>query len=192
MAYYTKAQARAAAKSDVNRGRVLDSVNESLESYRDTDRFDIFLSHSINDRELVVGVKKLLEDQGYKVYVDWVVDKNLERAKVDKQTAEILRKRMKQSTSLVYIATENASNSKWMPWELGYFDGRKTNGVAILPLLDSENQPFAGQEYLSLYPVVSKSAPNGQERIYVEDKENAWTYFEGFAKGKPSWNSYKR
>lgn len=64
---------------------------------------------------------------------------------------------MKQSDSLLYIATENASGSKWMPW-VGYFDGHKPGNVAILPVLDSENQKFEGQEYLGLYPIADKDS----------------------------------
>jgi hypothetical protein len=39
-----------------------------------------------------------------------------------------------------------------MPWELGYFDGRKPGRVAIMPLPSSATTGFKGQEYLELYP----------------------------------------
>ncbi|MNN67530.1 hypothetical protein D3C81_1831680 [compost metagenome] len=81
---------------------------------------------------------------------------------------------MKQSKTLLYIATENATNSKWMPWELGYFDGHKPDRVAILPVMDNENQKFEGQEYLGLYPTVDKdslSGPRRQSRDPLRDLE---------------------
>ena len=93
---------------------------------------------------------------GQKVYIDWVVDKQLSRDSVTKETAETLRNRMKQSSKLLYLATDNASSSKWMPWELGYFDGLKPGKVAILPLVDSVDSSFQGQEYLGLYPALDK------------------------------------
>ena len=65
---------------------------------------------------------------------------------------------MNQSSRLLYLATDNASSSKWMPWELGYFDGLKSGKVAILPLVDSVDSSFQGQEYLGLYPALDKEA----------------------------------
>lgn len=156
MAFFTKADARSAAKRAMKSRSLGEMITESMESSKHATRFDIFLSHSINDAELVLGVKVLLEEMGKKVYVDWVDDPELDRSQVTKHTAERLRGRMKQSDSLLYIATESASSSKWMPWELGYFDGHKPGNVAILPVLDSEDQKFEGQEYLGLYPVVDK------------------------------------
>jgi len=87
------------------------------------------------DAELVLGIKVLLETEGQKVYVDWIDDQALERDRVTAKTADVLRKRMRQSESLLYVATKNALKSKWMPWELGYFDGFKNGGVVILPVL---------------------------------------------------------
>jgi hypothetical protein len=53
---------------------------------------------------------------------------------------------MKQSKSLIYLSSENSSSSKWMPWELGFFDGFKPDGVAIMPVLDNPTDSFKGQE----------------------------------------------
>lgn len=106
----------------------------------------------------------LLEDMGKKVYVDWMNDPELDRSQVNKHTAERLRARMNQSDSLLYLASDNASNSKWMPWELGYFDGHKPGKVAILPVLDKADQKFEGQEYLGLYPTIDKDSLSGPHR----------------------------
>lgn len=164
MAFFTKDEARSAAKRAMKSRSLGEMKSESMESNKRVSRFDVFLSHSISDAELVLGVKVLLEDMGKKVYVDWVDDPELDRSKVNKHTAERLRGRMNQCDSLLYIATENASSSKWMPWELGYFDGHKPGQVAILPVLDSENQRFEGQEYLGLYPTVDKDSMRGPRR----------------------------
>ena len=43
--------------------------------------------------------------------------------------------------------------SRWKPWELGYFDAFRGT-VAVLPLLDTEDETFSGSEYLGLYPAV--------------------------------------
>lgn len=142
---------------------LMSSVNFSIneETYRNinnsNDEFDIFLSHSYQDKEIIPYLKKTLENLGFKVYVDWINDKFLSRENVDKKTAALLQKRMNQSKSLFYATSENSPNSKWMPWELGYFDGKKNKKVAILPINkdNSSNENFEGQEYLGLYFYVS-------------------------------------
>ncbi|MTV41935.1 toll/interleukin-1 receptor domain-containing protein [Duganella radicis] len=194
MKYFTKSEARAAAQAKKTvlkkafEAHIMDSVTAST----DADTFDIFLSHSIHDAELITGVKELLEKMGFSVYVDWDADPQMDRSTVSKKTAEILRKRMKQSKSLIYVATEKATASKWMPWELGFFDGHKPGQIAVLPLMDSESGTFPSQEYLGLYPQVTKDTYKGSnvEDIFVEDKGNRWATLAKFGKGATSWNSY--
>ncbi|MGK0159413.1 toll/interleukin-1 receptor domain-containing protein [Pseudomonas mosselii] len=156
MSFFTQDEARAAAKQAKGNRNIKAVITESMESYKEADSFDIFLSHSSSDAELVLGITALLEQRGKRVYVDWVNDPELDRSHVTKDTAARLRHRMAQSDSLFYVATDNATKSKWMPWELGFFDGLKHEKVRILPVLLSANQRFEGQEYLGLYPVVSK------------------------------------
>jgi hypothetical protein len=105
------------------------------------------------DAEIVLGVKSILSNAGKTVYVDWLDDPQLDRSHVTAATADVLRKRMGQCDSLFYIHSRNAAQSRWMPWELGYFDGRRGN-VAILPVLKAGETAFRGEEYLGLYPYV--------------------------------------
>jgi len=115
-------------------------------------QYDVFLSHSFLDYNLVLGIKRFLEDLGLSVYVDWIDDPQLNRNMINKETANLLRIRMKTCKSMLYAATDNASNSRWMPWELGYFDGLKGK-IAILPISnDANSSGFVGQEYINLYP----------------------------------------
>lgn len=194
--HFTKAEARAAAQG-VTRKYAAESAEIILGSVRaktrDSETFDIFLSHSIADAELVLGVKKLLEQQGATVYVDWSYDGKLDRSKVNADTADLLRQRMRQSNSLIYLATDAASTSKWMPWELGFFDGYKPGGVAIMPVLDRETDGFAGQEYLGLYPRVTKDnyQDSATSDVFVESLDR-WTTLESFRAGVPDWQSYSR
>lgn len=116
--------------------------------------FDIFLSHAIRDAELILGLKLLLEAAGKTVYVDWIDDPKLDRARVSGETAETLRTRMRQSDSLFYAYSRHSRTSRWMPWELGYFDGFNGN-VAILPIIpDMGMLDFEAEEYLQIYPKV--------------------------------------
>jgi len=119
--------------------------------------FDIFLSHSFHDAELILGVRSILQRAGKRVYVDWIDDPELDRSRVTKNTAARLRERMLQCPSMIYAATKASTTSKWMPWELGYFDGRKgPEAIAIMPLVAYQGETL-GQEYLSLYPTVERS-----------------------------------
>lgn len=193
--YYTKAEARGYASTKIQKSFSQDSRRILLEEVRaatNEARFDIFLSHASKDGDLILGVKSLLENLGFKVYVDWVDDPQLDRAKVSKETAELLRRRMRQSTSLVFAATEAASDSKWMPWELGYFDGFRPNQVAILPLVDNGSDIFKGQEYVGLYPVIRKdSYTSGSPDVFVEEPGVKWTTMQAFGRGAPSWHKYE-
>lgn len=118
--------------------------------------FDIFLSHSYDDKKYIYKLYKILTSYNLSVYVDWIVDPELNRSNVNKKTAQLIRNRMKQSKCLLYATSKNASDSKWMPWELGYFDGYSTGKVAIIPIVDNECNSFVGQEYLSLYPYIDE------------------------------------
>lgn len=147
-------------------------IRESASEFSKYSSYDVFLSHSIRDAKIILGIKGILEDLGYTVYVDWIEDPQLDRSKVSKKTAEKLRKRMKTSKSLFYVTTENAENSKWMPWECGYFDGFKEK-VAIVPVKkSSSNNEYNGQEYLGLYPyAVKEKSSEGDEKLWIYKKK---------------------
>lgn len=170
MKFFTRSEARSAATRAQAKTRYvsLDSVLiEAIKSQERQNSFDIFLSHAVKDADLILGVKTLLEESGFTVYVDWIIDPLLERDKVNATTADILRKRMRQCKSLIYIHTFSSKESKWMPWELGYFDGFRPEKVSVLPLTFEEDEEFKGQEYLELYPIISKSD-------YLNELKYAW------------------
>ncbi|WP_407278965.1 toll/interleukin-1 receptor domain-containing protein [Aromatoleum evansii] len=194
--YFTKSEARTAARTaTIAKSQVVKAsaqiLKEDRQATRDSESFDVFLSHSITDADLVLGVKRLLEARGLKVYVDWDTDTQLDRSTVSSETAELLRRRMRQSASLIYLATEAASTSKWMPWELGYFDGLRSGQVAVMPLMDNENDKFSGQEYLGLYPKITKDTYQNTTKkdVFVEG-QGRWTTLREFNAGKPSWRAY--
>lgn len=192
--YYTKSEVRGYAAGTLRKSYGSDSgkiLRESVRAASDFEKYDIFLSHASKDAELILGVKSLLEMQGLKIYVDWVEDAQLDRSKVSREHADVLRKRMQQSSSLIWVATNAASESRWMPWELGYFDGFKPNQVAILPLVDYSSESFKGQEYLALYPLVGKNQyTDGRQDIFVEDAGRQWTTLRQFGSSSANWRNY--
>lgn len=158
MATFTESEIRVAArgKSGAFKSAAI-KLNEEVAAQSGTITYDVFLSHSTRDAEMVLGVKAILEAAGKRVYVDWIEDRQLDRSNVSASTAEVLRQRMRQCRSLIYIHSANSGSSKWMPWELGFSDGLH-GAVAIFPVTQVQQEDFHGQEYLGIYPYVDHAA----------------------------------
>lgn len=170
--------------------RAFDSASsvlaKSLKDAADSSSFDIFLSHSYLDKELIIGTLTYLEAMDYSVYVDWKQDSQLSREEITKRTAKILRKRLSQSRALFFVTTANAPNSKWMPWELGYMDG-KSGKCAILPIAGqyTASDSYFGQEYLEVYPyIVAGEDKGGKNRLWVHEDSELYVNFDSWLKGK--------
>jgi hypothetical protein len=166
--------------------------SESAIDLNEYKEFDIFLSHSYDDRKIIPALKRQLELLGYSVYVDWINDKLMSRQNVTPKTAKILQKRMNQSKSLFYATSENTPNSKWMPWELGYFDGLKDKRVAILPLKKNNNfsENFKGQEYLGLYYYVdiSQLSNSTKKALFINESSNKYANYDRWLNGEEPYN----
>lgn len=119
----------------------------------------------------------MLETKGLKVYVDWIEDSHLNRRRVNINSASLLRNRMDCCSSLIYITSESAEKSVWMPWELGYMDA-KTNRVAVAPILDEETD-FDGREYLGLYPYLDLTS----DTFYIHRSRKEWVNLIGWMEG---------
>ena len=171
MATFTETEIRGFAQTRAGYRTAAAKLDEEVSLQSTTSRFDVFLSHSTRDAEIVLGVKAVLVGQGKTSYVDWIEDRGLDRTHVTPATAATLRRRMEQCSSLLYVHTENSGDSKWMPWELGYFDGHN-GAVAIFPVTRVRLDEFKGQEYLGLYPYVDKAlaASYGSHPIRVRKR----------------------
>lgn len=161
------------AKQVLNEGRVADS----------TKMFDIFLSHSSEDDQIIAGLKLLLQDLGFTVYVDWI-DQELDPNHVTPQTAAILRDRMSRCKSLVYAYSEHARTSKWMPWELGFFDGLKKSMIAVLPISDVNKKSLQGSEYVGLYYIINITNRN---TFWVNDNSSKYVSLKNWINGQQSY-----
>ena len=153
------------------------SLSEAGAQFSHFEDYDVFLSHSYDDARVVKVIKEMLEALGFKVYVDWIEDEHLDRGTVTSRTASVLRSRMNRCTSLIYLTSQSAESSVWMPWELGYMDAR-TGKVAVAPILD-EDERFEGREYLGLYPYVDLT--NGS--FYIHKNLSEWVSIRGWMKG---------
>lgn len=149
-------------------------------------KFDVFLSHCYLDREEVLGLYRELTEMGFSVYVDWIVDPDLDRKNVTKATAELIKNRMKNSKSLLLAVSTNATMSKWMPWELGFVDG-KTDRCAIIPVSKDNlsHTSFNRVEYLKLYPYIEIAVIKGTNtyKLWVYDDDNSYVIFDSWITG---------
>jgi len=184
MAILTESEVRARARvQTAARGKTARTLVTEAASTKE-EAFDVFLSHARVDEELVLGVKLLLEDAKKRVYIDWIDDPQLDRSEVTPKAAAELRKRMNQSASMMYLFTPNAKRSSWMPWELGYFDG--SNGtVAVVPVLASVNENYAGHEFVGLYPYVdfTKLSVSPTRSVYIHRSSGEYLDFDKWQKG---------
>lgn len=184
MALFTENLVRARARKEksktvyFNKSESVILLEESR-AFNKSKVYDIFLSHSSKDAELILGIKGILEDLGYTVYVDWIDDPQLNRTDVTKSTANVLRERMSASKSLFYVTTDNAITSKWMPWECGYFDGFKEK-VAITPIKKiSSNDRYQGQEYLGIYPYTVKgNTKGGTPTLWIQKDSKTYLSYD--------------
>jgi hypothetical protein len=153
------------------------------ESVKENKTFDIFLSHSFLDREEVLGVYVELSNLGFEVYVDWIVDPQLNRTNVTKESAELVRRRMRSSKSLLLAMSSNAELSKWIPWELGYMDGYKRK-CALFPVSKSytSERRFNRSEYLLLYPYIKKASIGHYENTFVTESSNRYATIDNWVK----------
>jgi hypothetical protein len=151
-------------------GKTARRILAEASTFDPTTTYDIFLSHSSRDKALVLGVKNRLERASFSVYIDWIDDADMDRTAVTPENAERLRWRMRRCSSLLYLATDNASRSKWMPWEVGFFDGLAEGVIGILPVLDDPDQEFQGMEFLGLYGVVDVRPVGTGHALFIKNK----------------------
>ena len=116
-------------------------------------RYDIFLSQTVRDAEIVLGVYDVLTSAGHKVFCDWIEAPEADRSQVTPANAAFVRATMGVSDTLLFLDTEGAAQSLWMCWELGWFDAAKGT-VGILPVLGEGERYYRGREFLGLYPYV--------------------------------------
>ena len=170
------------ASREAKEHRIL--ISESTMHFDAAGNYDLFISHSFSDKELISGLYHLFIKAGYKVYIDWIDDKGLDRSRVTSDTAALIKKRINASTGTTYVSTSNSTSSKWCPWELGVADGMKGK-VCILPVMESS---FKGQEYLGLYPYLEYAKVQGEEKqeFWVHDQvdRNKYIILRDWLRGK--------
>ncbi|WP_213803174.1 hypothetical protein [Granulicella sp. dw_53] len=188
MAFLTQEEMRRRARQRAARDRMaVEDILKEASKHHSND-YDIFLSQTIRDAELVLGVYDQLTALGFRVFCDWIDSPEIDRSNVTPANADYLRRIMQRSKSLLYLDTNGAEQSLWMCWELGWFDGHEGH-VAILPVLSEGSTAYRGREFLGLYPyveidgegrlkIVRPSATNSRGLTLIEAPNS--TTFEGW------------
>jgi hypothetical protein len=105
------------------------------------------------------------------------------------ETADKIKRKIKDLDKFVVLLTENSKNSKWVPWELGYADGVKNYGdIAIFPVLRSRFGNFDGVEYMGLYPQIKEGSNETRRGPAVLPPSNVSKYGKFLSDG---WLSQK-
>jgi len=135
--------------------------NFSFEKRASYQSFDVFLSHSSKDKDILPSIINFLSLFGVNVYID-KADKELPK-ETSTETGEILKNRIREAKKFVVLVSPNSKDSKWIPWELGIADvTKKIENVAILPRVQNISADWPKQEYLGLYPRIVNSNFQGQ------------------------------
>ncbi len=142
-----------------------------------------FLSHSSKDVDLLPGAIAILEAHGAQVYVD-KKDEELPPT-TSRETASILRNRIKQCSKFILLTTVNSKDSRWVPWELGLADGfRQSSNVAIFPGVDStRDHAWSEREYLGVYDRIVY----GDHRDYPKPIFMVWDQKDNTATELRAW-----
>ncbi|MBO9573703.1 MAG: toll/interleukin-1 receptor domain-containing protein, partial [Chitinophagaceae bacterium] len=108
---------------------------------------------------------------GIRVYIDWLDDSM--PAFTSAETANKIKKKIRECDKFILLATNNAIASKWCNWELGFGDAHKyIDKIALFPL--SENSVgWNGAEYLRIYPRIEEGNFNNEyfKVIYPDGKQ---------------------
>jgi hypothetical protein len=181
-----RARARRRARND---GRLVEEILADVAA-RVVVRYDIFLSQTIRDAEIVLGVFDALTEMGYTVFCDWISEPTVDRDAVTPANAAFIREAMAKSASLLFIDTKGAEQSLWMCWEIGWFDGQNGH-VGVLPVLADDQKHYRGREFLGLYPYVDVDE-NGHLRVVRPSATNRFGITIIEAPNSRTFDSWKR
>ncbi|UDQ98949.1 toll/interleukin-1 receptor domain-containing protein [Lentisphaerota bacterium WC36G] len=135
---------------NLNESANLIALNDSADFNR---RFSsnykhVFLSHSHEDKKLAKQLIAFCEKKGISLYVDWQ-DGELPTT-TNVETARKIKEKIRVCDEFWVLATTNALNSRWVPWEVGIADQMKGQNIKVIPIKEYDGS-HGGHEYLDLY-----------------------------------------
>jgi MTH538 TIR-like domain (DUF1863). len=150
-----------------------------LENRITSNKTKVFLSHKHSDLDELKDLIGFLESKyNVDVYID-SMDKAMPSTPSG-ATATRIKKVIQKCDKFILLATNDAVESKWCNWELGFGDAQKfRDDIAILPIKEkgSYDYQYKGKEYMSIYPHIFYY--NGTER-YATGRFIAPGYYYGY------------
>ena len=136
---------------------------------------DVFISHKLEDLPRAKELKALIKSWNFTCYVD-EDDAALQKLRDPAEMSARIRDNLRTCRCFIYAFSSKSAQSKWMPWELGFFDGRwgqRQIGLFDLDVWTGGTRPRAGggsrtteddvgqdalslQEYLRMYELVDR------------------------------------
>ena len=114
--------------------------------------YDLFVSHSYQDKEQVRSFVKKANAAGLSCYVDWTADREfLRRSLVSQYTEEVLKFRMQHAKRLAYLSSERSRASKWVAFELQYYRDIVQREILMIVLDGEDSHDFPIVELLDAY-----------------------------------------
>lgn len=114
--------------------------------------YDLFVSHSYQDKEQVRSFVKKANAAGLSCYVDWTADREfLRRSLVSQYTEEVLKFRMQHAKKLAYLSSERSRASKWVAFELQYYRDIVQREILMIVLDGEDLHDFSIVESLDAY-----------------------------------------
>ena len=127
-----------------------------LENRISSNKTKVFLSHKHSDLEELKDLIGFFESKyNVDVYID-SMDKAMPST-TSGATATRIKKVIQKCDKFILLATNDAVESKWCNWELGFGDAYKyRDDIAILPIKEkgSYDYQYKGKEYMSIYPQI--------------------------------------
>lgn len=141
----------------------------SLSGVRSVSGTTVFISHKHDDLDELKGLLGYLSKNFNVIpYIDSMDNGMPENTCAE--TANRIKQAINGCNKFLLLATNKALSSKWCNWEVGIADKMKlpTNNIAILPMVDSINSLYLGNEYLEIYPYIdSVTDIYGMKRLNV-------------------------
>ncbi|WP_103072562.1 TIR domain-containing protein [Aquimarina sediminis] len=138
-------------------------ITESLHLFKEETKFlkvSLFLSHKYDELEELDSAINFLKGFGVLIYADYLLDENNIEGTDDSNTKEVrqeVEEKIKENKKFIFLATEDAINSKQCKWEVRYANTQKTlDNIAILPIREDYTD-YGGAEYLKKYPYIQKN-----------------------------------
>lgn len=150
-------------------------------SYKTT----VFLSHKHSDLEDLKDVIGFLRSKyDIEVYID-SLDPAMPKT-TSGDTARRIKDIISKTDRFILLATDDAIDSKWCNWELGYGDAKKyRDKICIFPIKEkgTYDYKYKGNEYMQIYPFIAyydgseiyKSGEHVKEGYYVCYYDNSGT-----------------